>query len=456
MVISAWRSTTHNYITETINRHSLTFRRVSFANESWSGLALALHPKPLMGCVQEVRRKVRVAIVHHWLVTQGGGERVLEALASMFPDADIFTLIADQESIPASLRSRRITQSFLGRLPWPGRFHRHLLPLYPLAVEQLDLRGYDLVITSDAGPMKGVLVAPGALHICYCHAPMRYIWNQYHEYRDQLSGLAKYAFSVSAHYVRAWDFAAAQRVSLFAANSVNVADRIRHYYLRPSLVLYPPVDTSCARLEESIDDSYLAVGRLVAYKRMDLLIAACNRLGRRLRIIGVGPEERRLRALAGKSIEFLGYVDNKVLWSEYARCRALLFAGEEDFGMAPVEAQACGRPVIAYGKGGALESIASGKGMVSRGCATGLFFHEQTVGALSETILDFERRECDFDPVFISDWAKRFDSAYFVEGFREMVNVALTARERHSTSDGLWESTYSQPVASVNRAAGGR
>jgi glycosyltransferase involved in cell wall biosynthesis len=304
--------------------------------------------------------------------------------------------------------------------------------------------------------MKGVLVAPGALHICYCHAPMRYIWNQYHEYRDQLSGLAKYAFSASAHYVRAWDFAAAQRVSVFAANSINVADRIRHYYLRPSLVLYPPVDTSHARLDASVDDSYLAVGRLVAYKRMDLLIAACNRLGRRLRIIGAGPEERRLRALAGKSIEFLGYVDNEVLWSEYARCRALLFAAEEDFGMAPVEAQACGRPVIAYGKGGALESIAAERELVSHGCATGLFFHEQTVGALCDTILDFEKRETDFDPVFISDWAKRFDSAYFVEGFRRLVEVALASRERRSAFDGPWESTHSHPVASIKRAVGGR
>ena len=212
---------------------------------------------------------MRVAIVHHWLVTQGGGERVLEALASMFPEADIFTLIADPRSIPSSLRDRHITQSFLGRIPWANRFHRHFLPLYPMAVEQLDLRGYDLVITSDAGPMKGVLVAPGALHICYCHAPMRYLWNQYHDYRHHLSGFAKCTFSASAHYVRAWDFAAAQRVSLFVANSVNVSDRIRQYYLRPSLVLYPPIDTSFARLG-SVDDSYLAVGRLVAYKRLDL------------------------------------------------------------------------------------------------------------------------------------------------------------------------------------------
>jgi glycosyltransferase involved in cell wall biosynthesis len=393
---------------------------------------------------------LRVAIVHHWLVTQGGGERVLETLASMFPDADIFTLLADPKQIPSSLRDRRIQQSFLARIPGSRRLHRHLLPLYPLAVEQLDLRGYGLVITSDAGPMKGVLVAPGAIHICYCHAPMRYLWNQYQDYRNELSGIAKYTFSVSAHYVRAWDFAAAQRVTLFAANSANVSVRIHQYYSRPSVVLYPPVDTSLARLEANTSDAYLAVGRLVAYKRLDLVIEACNRLRRKLRIIGSGPEERNLRALAGPSVEFLGQVSDEVLWNEYARCRAFLFAAEEDFGMAPVEAQACGRPVIAYGKGGALESIATEN--TSPGRTTGLLFHEQTVQALCDTILEFERREQDFDPVFISDWAKRFDSAYFVDGFRELVNGATQSRERNNFIDCLGATEYAEPA----RAAGQR
>jgi glycosyltransferase involved in cell wall biosynthesis len=181
------------------------------------------------------------------------------------------------------------------------------------------------------------------------------------------------------------------------------------------------------------DDSYLAVGRLVSYKRLDLLIAACNRVGRRLRIIGIGPEERKLRALAGRSIEFLGHVESEVLWKEYARCRALLFAAEEDFGMAPVEAQACGRPVIAYGKGGALESIIPGSGLGPQGRATGIFFREQSVGALCDAILEFERREQEFDPLFISDWAKRFDSAYFVDGFRELVNSAMAYSGQNST-----------------------
>jgi glycosyltransferase involved in cell wall biosynthesis len=392
---------------------------------------------------------LRVAIVHHWLVTQGGGERVLETLASIFPDADIFTLLADPKQIPSSLRNRRIQQTFLARIPWSNRLHRHLLPLYPLAVEQLDLRGYDLVITSDAGPMKGVLVAAGAIHICYCHAPMRYLWNQYHDYRNELSGVAKYAFSLSAHYVRAWDFAAAQRVTLFAANSANVSFRIQQYYSRPSVVLYPPVDTSLARLEANTTDSYLAVGRLVAYKRMDLVIGACNRLRRKLRIIGSGPEERSLRALAGPSIEFLGQVPDQVLWNEYARCRAFLFAAEEDFGMAPVEAQACGRPVIAYGKGGALESIAAEN--TSSGRTTGLLFHEQTVQALCDTILEFERREQDFDPMFISDWATRFDSAYFVDGFRELVKGAMKSSQQNNFVDSLSANEYARPIRVVGQ-----
>lgn len=378
---------------------------------------------------------MRVAIVHHWLVARGGGERVLEALASIFPDADLFTLVADPRLIPLSLRNRHIQTSFLARIPFSGRFHRHLLPLYPLAVEQLDLRGYDLVITSDAGPMKGVVVAPETLHICYCHAPMRYLWNQYHEYRDELSGLAKFAFTVSANYVRAWDFAAAQRVTVFAANSVNVSRRIRQYYGRPSRVLYPPVETFLARLEASTSNCYLAVGRLVRYKRLDLVIAACNRLRRKLRIIGSGPEERHLRALAGPSIEFLGQVPDDVLWTEYARCRAFLFAAEEDFGMAPVEAQACGRPVIAYGRGGALESIAPANGMSVHGCATGMFFHEQSVPALCHTILEFEAREHEFDPVLIHNWAKRFDSANFIDGFRNLLTGTLRNRDRSFTAD---------------------
>jgi glycosyltransferase involved in cell wall biosynthesis len=375
--------------------------------------------------------RIRVAIVHHWLVTLGGGERVLEAIASLFPDADIFTLLADPACIPAGLRGRRIQQSFLARMPGAHRFHRHLLPLYPLAVEQLDLRGYDLVISSDAGPMKGVLVSPDAVHVCYCHAPMRYLWAQYHDYIHCLPLFAKPFFSIAAHYVRTWDFAAAQRVTMFAANSQNVANSIRQYYARPSTVLYPPINTAAARFENP-GDSYLAVSRFVNYKRLDLIIASCNRLKRKLRIIGSGPEEPSLRSQAGPTIEFLGQVSDEVLWSEYARCRALLFAAEEDFGMTPIEAQACGRPVIAYGRGGALESIVSAGPQRQVGRSTGIFFREQTETAISRAILEFERHEHTFDPVFIQNWAKRFDQSHFLQGFRSLVETAMAAREQYS------------------------
>ena len=345
----------------------------------------------------------------------------------MFPEADIFTLVASEEYIPRSLRRRHITQSFLSRLPFSNRIYRHLLPLYPLAVENLDLREYDLVISSDAGPMKGVIVAPQSIHVCYCHSPMRYLWNNYLEYREQLTGIAKYAFSLSAHFVRTWDFSAAQRVTHFIANSENVKARIRRYYARDSIVLYPPIDTSHGVITERPHDSYLAVGRMVPYKRLDLIIEVCNRLQRKLRVIGSGPEERKLRAIAGRSIEFLGQVDNPTLWREYSHCRALLFAAEEDFGMVPLEAQSCGRPVIAYGKGGTLESIVQGDGAAECGFATGILFDEQSTRSISKAILDFERREWQFDPLTIRKWALQFDSTLFTQRLRAFVQRAVTS-----------------------------
>lgn len=354
----------------------------------------------------------------------------------MFPEADIFTLVASDEHIPRPLHDRNITQSFLNRLPFSNRIYRHLLPLYPMAVEHLDLRGYDLVLSSDAGPMKGVLVDPHCTHLCYCHSPMRYLWSNYLEYREQLTGVAKYVFTLSAHYVRTWDFSAAQRVTRFIANSENVKARINRYYARDSIVLYPPIDTALGVIAEKSDDSYLAVGRMVPYKRMDLIIEACNRLQRKLRVIGSGPEEKRLRAIAGRSIEFLGHVDNPTLWREYAGCRALLFAAEEDFGMVPLEAQSCGRPVIAFGKGGALESIAQGDGLDEYDLATGILFKEQSIRSISDAILHFERREQHFHPPTIRKWAQRFDSNLFTQRFRVLVQQTLApTHESHGGAD---------------------
>jgi glycosyltransferase involved in cell wall biosynthesis len=365
---------------------------------------------------------MRVAVVHHWFVSTGGGERVAEVLARMYPNADLFSLVVVPEMLPEHLRSRSMQTSFLNRIPFASRLYRHMLPLYPTAVEQLDLSGYDLVLTSDSGPMKGVIVSPSAVHICYCHAPMRYLWDQYHNYRKDLGSVSKTIFGATAHYVRSWDQMAAQRVTYFTANSRYVASRIRQYYGRESIVVYPPVDTSSGYLADNQSDAYLTVGRLVAYKRTDLLIQACNRLGRRLRIIGTGPEESRLRAIAGPTIEFLGQVDNATLWNEYAHCRAFLFAAEEDFGMAVVEAQACGRPVVAFGKGGVLESVVGLDEAVPRFQHSGIFFYEQTPTAVADAVLRFEENEHRFDPRTIREKASRFSTDVFCRSFRGLVD----------------------------------
>ena len=345
----------------------------------------------------------------------------------MYPDADLFALVADPDKLPPTLRHRSLQTSFLDRVPFARRTYRQLLALYPLAVEHLDLSEYDLVLTSDSGPMKGILVSPSTVHICYCHSPMRYLWDQYHHYRGSMGPVSRSVFSLSAHYVRSWDQRAAQRVTHFVANSSYVAARIRQYYGRESTVIYPPVEMSSGYLTSATRGSYLTVGRLVPYKRIDLLIQACNLLGRELRIIGTGPEEARLRSQAGKTIKFLGNVDEASLWEEYANCRAFLFAAEEDFGMAIVEAQACGRPVIAFGKGGALESV--GCIDITAPCPqdTGLFFYEQSAMAVADAILRFEASEHCFQPQTIRERAYRFSSEVFRGNFHNLVDMALGA-----------------------------
>jgi len=361
---------------------------------------------------------VRVAIVHHWFVTRGGGERVAECIASLFPRAEIFTLVADAPGIPEGLKSRRIQTSFLQRVPLAKSHHRHMMPFYRAAAERLDLRGFDLVISSDSGPVKGVQVDAGAVHICYCHSPMRYLYDGYEAYRAQMGAVTRAAFTAAAKRLRSWDMEAAQKVSYFIANSCYVQDRIQRCYGRESAVIHPPIDLERARLSKP-GEHYLCAGRLVGYKRTELMIEACARLGRKLRIGGAGPEETRLRRLAGAGdVEFLGELPTEALWQEYARCRALLFAADEDFGMVPLEAQACGRPVIAYGAGGSLETVrASGRE------PTGVYFAEQTVESLTEGILRFEADEAAgrFDPAAIQAWAAEFATPVFLRRLRAFV-----------------------------------
>lgn len=356
---------------------------------------------------------MKVAIVHHWFVSQGGGERVAEVLGRMFPDADLFTLVTRPGQVPPGLATRSLTTSFLQRIPGAARLHRHFLALYPLAVEQLDLTSYDLVITSDSGPMKGVLTHQNSVHICYCHSPARYLWDGYHSYLRSMPRMARAPFALAAHYVRNWDYGAAQRVTHFIANSSYVASRIQRFYGRESTVIHPPVDVRRGFTTDMAGDHYLAAGRLVGYKKTELLIEACQRLGRRLRIVGIGPDLGKLRRHAGENVEFTGYLSNEALWKEYARCRALLFAAEEDFGIVPVEAQACGRPVIAFGKGGSRETVVA-KRSDSGGPCTGMFFAEQTVESVMGAILRFEAEQSSFSPAAIRQHAQQFSTERFV------------------------------------------
>jgi glycosyltransferase involved in cell wall biosynthesis len=374
---------------------------------------------------------MRVAIVHHWFVTQGGGERVAEVLGNIYPEADLFTLVADPSQMPQGLLGRPTTTSFLQRIPGGKRIHRHLLPLYPFAVEQLDLTSYDLVITSDSGPVKGVITHQNAVHICYCHSPMRYLWDNYHAYASRMAPLNRLVFSISAHYVRSWDYQAAQRVTHFIANSEYVSRRISHYYNRESTVIHPPIDTERGLIANRPEDYYLAAGRLVPYKRTEILIEACNKLGRHLRIVGDGPEMKRLKSIAGPTIHFLGKLTTSELWQAYAHCRALLFAADEDFGMVSLEAQACGRPVVAYGRGGSLETV---RGYADRAVrhpmkqcdATGTFFYEQTGDAVALAILRLEAVEEDLSPQAIQQHARQFDTGVFIDKFRHFVSGVLT------------------------------
>jgi glycosyltransferase involved in cell wall biosynthesis len=333
-------------------------------------------------------RKLKVAIVHYWLVTMRGGERVLESLCRMYPDADIFTHAYRPQAVSDTIRRHHVRTTFIGRLPRSAQNYKSYLPFMPLALEQLDLRGYDLILSSESGPAKGVVPPPGSAHVCYCHSPMRYIWNMYHDYRESAGRLQRLAMVPLAHYVRNWDMLSSARVDHYVANSHNVRSRIRRYYHRESEVIHPPVNVSDFSPVASgeLTNSYLMVGELVGYKRPDLAVEAFNTLGRPLIVIGGGEMLEKIRRLAGPTITVMGPQPFDVLRHHYARCKALIFPGEEDFGIVPVEAMASGRPVLAFRRGGAMETVVEE--------LSGLFFDEQTV----ESIIDGVERMDRFEP----------------------------------------------------------
>ena len=373
------------------------------------------------------RDKLRVAIVHYWFAGYAGGERVVAALADMFPQADLFALVADPAELPPALRRHKLTTSFLQKIPGSLRWYKHLLPLQPIALEQFDVSNYDLILSSESGPAKGVISPARACHICYCHSPMRYLWDMHHEYLRHMNWLTRGVFALTSHYLRMWDLASAARVDYFVSNSSNVASRVRKHYRRDSVVVHPPATLPDAKLADQIDDYYLVVSRLIDYKRVDLAVEACRRLGRRLRVVGGGDQIKRLKRMAGPGIEILGHLPDRDLQQNYAHCRALLFPGEEDFGIVPVEAQSFGRPVIAYGRGGALETVVasySERGLEPE-TSTGLLFSEQTVESLVQAIQQFESVEHRFNPVFIQQHAQRFDLNRFNSEMSAVIDRCL-------------------------------
>lgn len=360
---------------------------------------------------------MRVAIIHYWLVGMRGGEKVLESLCRIFPSADIFTHVYLPSAISDVINGHKVQTTFIGKLPHAVKMYKNYLPLMPMALEQLNLEGYDLIISSESGPAKGVIPMPSARHICYCHSPMRYIWNMYSRYRSQAGIITKIMMPPLSHYLRMWDVTAAARVDGFVANSATVAQRIERYYRREAEVIHPPVDTAAFRpvpLAE-LDEHYLMVGELVGYKRPDLAVEAFNRLKKKLVVIGGGEMLEQLRRLAGPTVSILGAQPFDVLKYHYAHCRALIFPGEEDFGIVPVEAMASGRPVIAFGSGGATETVIENR--------TGLFFDSQTLDALIDAVERFERM--DFDPIEAVARAETFGGDVFTDKFRSFVNRAM-------------------------------
>lgn len=373
---------------------------------------------------------MRVALVHDWLTGMRGGERCLEVFAELFPEADVFTLLHVRGRVPA-VEGHRIVTSFVQRLPAAETRYRHYLPLFPAAIGRFDFRGYDLILSSSHCVAKGARPAPGALHVCYCFTPMRYVWDLYEEYFGRGAPLAVRALMPPvAAALRAWDRAASRRVHHFVAISRHVAGRIRRFYGRDADVIYPPVDTRRFELAESGDDGYyLVVSALVPYKRVDLAIAAARRLGRRLVIVGTGPEAGRLQAAAGPGVEFLGWRSDSDVAALYRGCRALLFPGLEDFGIVPLEAMASGRPVIAYGAGGVLETVVPlGAGAAGEDAPTGILFETQSVDALVAAMRRLEEVPERFDPKALRARAERFDRARFKEAVRDYLGRRLEER----------------------------
>lgn len=353
----------------------------------------------------------RVAIVHYWLVSMRGGERVLERMLELYPQADVFTHVYDPGAVSARIRQARVRTSFIDSLPFSRKFYQYYLPLMPLALEELDLSGYDLVISSEAGPSKGVITAPASLHVCYCHSPMRYLWDHYHRYKQEANWVARMAMPGMYHRLREWDVSSSTRVDRIAANSRFIRQRINKVWRRDAQVIHPPVETSLFTPSIDVDEYYLWVGQMVPYKRPDLAVDAFNANGLPLLMVGSGGMARALKARAAPNVRIMDHLDFASLKRAYARARALVMTAEEDFGLTPVEAMASGRPVVGYARGGLLDTVEDGR--------TGIFFESQGTEALIEAVARMEEFLEYFDPRHAVEQAARFSPASFDEKFRQ-------------------------------------
>jgi len=347
----------------------------------------------------------RVAIIHYWLVGMRGGERVVERLLRLFPGADIFTHVYDPSAVSALIRSHTVKTTFIQKLPGAVKHYQKYLPLMPMALEELDLAGYDLIISSESGPAKGVLTPPDSFHLCYCHSPMRYLWDHYHAYRKMSGRISNLAMPWLFHGLRQWDVSSSHRPDRILANSSFIARRVRKSWGREAQVVHPPVEVELFEKGEGPFDQYLWVGQMTPYKRADLVADAFSRLGLPLLMVGTGELAAQVAKRAAPNVKIIERLDFASLRRAYAQCRALIFPPEEDFGIIPVEANAAGRPVIAYGRGGAIDSIIDGE--------TGKFFHEQSVEALVDAVERFERWVCEFDPAAAQASARRFAPEIF-------------------------------------------
>lgn len=370
---------------------------------------------------------MKVAIVHGWLTWHRGGEKVLEVFCELYPQADLFTLLHIPGSVSDTIENMNIHTSFIQRLPFARKRHRWYLPLFPTAIEKFNLTGYDLVLSISHCVAKGVIPLPEACHISYILTPMRYVWDLYDDYfgREKTGLFSRRLIPFFANYLRMWDVTSSARVDAFVAISSYVAQRVRKFYRRDAEIIHPPVDTEKFRISSKPpDDYYLVVSALVPYKRVDLAVEAFNSLGLELRIIGTGPERKRLRKMARKNVKFLGWQKDEIVAQHYQNCKALIFPGKEDFGIVPVEAMASGRPVIAYGRGGILDTVVplreSGR-KVSSPSPTGLFFDKQSVEAICEAVRLLEKNVERFDAAAIRKHALRFDRKVFKKKIAEHI-----------------------------------